>query len=240
MRMPVGADECRSGVSSERRGRRDVLRSAQVLAALILLSIGADAGVSAQLASRPVDEWLKVLDSPDRLASLKTEEVIATLKLQPGTVVADLGAGSGPFVVPFARTVGTSGKVYAVDVDRNFFPHIEAKAKSAGVTNVQIVLGEFTDPKLPAADVDLAFLHDVLHHIENREGYLKSLATYLKPAARVVVIDFHPAQSPHTDQPALQISKEQSAAWLAQAGFEPVDEFALFKEKWFVVYARKK
>jgi len=100
------------------------------------------------------------------------------------------------------------------------------------------VLGEFTDPRLPAADVDVALFHDVLHHIENRPAYLKSLAKYLKPTARIAVVEYIPAQSPHRDQPELTVSKDQTSAWLAQAGFKPVEEIQLFTDKWFVVYRR--
>ena len=46
---------------------------------------------------------------------------VTAMKLRPGDVVADLGAGSGPFVVPFARAVSAKGKVYAVDIDKGFF-----------------------------------------------------------------------------------------------------------------------
>jgi ubiquinone/menaquinone biosynthesis C-methylase UbiE len=196
------------------------------------------ASAAAQLASRPADEWIKVLDAPERLASLKVDEVVAAMKLRPGDVVADLGAGSGPFVAAFAKAVGPKGRVYAVEVDRSFFPHIQAKAKQAGVDNVRTVLGEFTDPRLPAADVDVAFMHDVLHHVENRAAYLKSLAKYLKPRARVVVIDYHAAQSPHRDQPELQVTRDQAAAWLAAAGFKPAEDVSLFAEKWYVIYSR--
>ena len=206
---------------------------------VIAMAIGPLAsGLDAQLASRPAEEWTKTLESPERLASLRIDEVVAAMKLRPGDVVADLGAGSGPFVVPFARAVAAKGKVYAVDIDTGFFPLIANKTKQAGVANVQTVLGEFTDPKLPAADVDVAFFHDVLHHVENRPAYLKSLAKYLKPAARIVVIDYHAAQSPHAEQPALVVTKEQASAWLAQAGFKPVDDVKLFSDKWFVVYSR--
>jgi SAM-dependent methyltransferase len=117
-------------------------------------------------------------------------------------------------------------------------PHIEATARAAGITNVRTVLGEFTDPKLPAADVDLAFLHDVLHHIEDRPGYLKAVVKYLKPGARIAIIDYNPAQSPHSTDPALQVSREQATAWLSPLGFSPVKAVALAPDKWFVIYGR--
>jgi ubiquinone/menaquinone biosynthesis C-methylase UbiE len=191
----------------------------------------------AQLASRPIEEWIKVLDSPERLAALKVDEVVARLKLKPGDVIADLGAGTGPFVVPFAKAA-PSGTVYAVEVEPGFFPFIRKKADAAGVATVRTVLGEFTDPKLPASDVDVAFMHDVLHHIADRSAYVKSLSRYLEPGARVAIIDYHPANSPHKDQPALVVSKEQATALLGEAGFKPVEDIALFTDKWFVVFSR--
>ena len=190
---------------------------------------------AAQLASRPAEEWVKVLDGPERIAGLRIDEVVARLKLRPTDVVADLGAGTGPFIVPFAKAV-PKGKVYAVDIDRGFFPLIQQKAKAAGVTNVQTVLGEFTDPTLPAADVDVAFFHDVLHHVEDRQGYLKAVTRYLKPGGRIVVIDYEPAQSPHKDDTSLQVSRAQAAGWMKNAGYKVVEEVQLFPDKWFVIY----
>jgi arsenite methyltransferase len=216
----------------------DGLKRVRIFAAAIAMAIGSGGQAAAQLASRPVDEWVKALDAQDRVTGLKTGEVIANLELKPGDVVADLGAGSGAFVVPFARAVSAKGKVYAVEVDRGFFPYIEKRARAAGVANVQTVLGEFTDPKLPSPDVDVAFMHDVLHHIENRSTYVKSLARYLKPGARLAIIDYHPSLSPHRGQPSLTVAKDQAAAWLSEVGFKPVREVALFPDKWFVVYAR--
>jgi ubiquinone/menaquinone biosynthesis C-methylase UbiE len=206
---------------------------------LLLLFVACGTVATAQRASRPADEWVKVLESADRIAALRVDEVVTRLKLRPGDVVADLGAGSGPFVVPFARAVGPKGKVYAVEIDRDFFPYILQKAKAASVANVQVIAGAFTDPNLPAADVDVAFMHDVLHHIENRPAYFRSLARYLKPGARVAVIDYHAAQSPHRDEPALVVAKEQGAFWLADAGLKAAEDVTLFEDKWFVIYRRE-
>ena len=194
--------------------------------------------VAAQLASRPADDWVKTLESPERLAGLKIDEVVARLNLKPGEVVADLGAGSGPFEVALARAVSPRGRVYAVDIDGGFFPYIQRKAADAKVTNVQTVLGQPTDPKLPASDVDVAMFHDVLHHIQDRPAYLANLVRYLKPTARIAIIEFNPAQSPHKDDATLVVSREQASEWLTRSGFAHSTNVSLFPDKWFVVYSR--
>jgi ubiquinone/menaquinone biosynthesis C-methylase UbiE len=216
----------------------DLVRCLTVIATAIVVVCALPQGADAQLASRPAAEWTKTLESAERIASLKIDEVIARLNLKPEDVVADLGAGTGLFAVPLAKAV-PSGRVYAVELDEEFLTQIRGKAKAGNVTNVMPVLGKFTDPALPARDVDVAFFHDVLHHVENRSAYLKSVAGYVKPGGRIVVIEFNPGDSPHKAEPQLVVSKEQAAAWMADAGFVPSDDVQLFSDKWFVVYRRK-
>jgi ubiquinone/menaquinone biosynthesis C-methylase UbiE len=208
-------------------------RAALVFAIVAMLAPAA----GAQRASRPADDWISTLEAPERVGGLKIPEVVAAMKVRSGDVVADLGAGSGLFAVPLSTATGAKGKVLAVEIDKNFFPHIQRKAKAAGVTNVQLVAGEPTDPKLPEP-VDVALLHDVLHHIENPPAYIKGLEKYLKPTSRIVIVDYLAKQGPHRDDPALQVGKEEAAKLLAAIGFKPVEDVALFPDKYFVIYQR--
>ena len=212
-------------------------RSRWVWCSVVVFGLAA-AGVSArQLAPRPVEDWTARLERPDRVAGLRIDYIIASLKLKPGQTVADIGAGPGILSVPLAKAVAPGGKVYAVDVDKGFFEHITQKASAANVTNIVTVLGAFGDPKLPARDVDVALFHDVLHHIEDRAGYLKALARYMKPGSRIAVVELPPDGS-HKDEPALIVTKDQVKGWMAAAGFTPVEELDGLQGKWFVVYGR--
>jgi ubiquinone/menaquinone biosynthesis C-methylase UbiE len=194
--------------------------------------------ISAQLGSRTAEEWIATLDATARVEGLKIAEIIGKLSLKPGMTVADIGAGSGIFSLQFSRPVRPGGKVYAVDVDEKLIEHILLSATEQGITNIEGVFGEYDDPSLPA-EIDLAFLNDVLHHIEHRDVYLKNLAKYLKPGGRVAVIDFKPGQGGHANDPKLQVSQEQATTWMAAAGLKPLEVFSdLYTDRWFVIFGR--
>jgi ubiquinone/menaquinone biosynthesis C-methylase UbiE len=209
-----------------------------VVLGCLLLSAIAIAG-EPQLGSRPAEEWIKTLDGPQRLAALKIDEVVTAMKLQPGQAVADIGAGPGLFEVPLARAVGSTGRIYAEDIDAGFFPTVGKRAAAANVSNVETVLGTFTDPRLPVRNIDAALFHDVMHHIEKRAEYISTLAGYLAPSGRMVVVDFEPGKGPHREQPQMEVSREQLVGWMRDAGLVQVEEVKLFPDKYFLVFARR-
>ncbi|MBV8841278.1 MAG: methyltransferase domain-containing protein [Bryobacterales bacterium] len=198
---------------------------------------------NAQLAARKADEWVTTLEGPQRVATQKVDQVIAKLNLKPGMVVADIGAGSGLFSRPLATAVAPNGKVFAVDIQQDLLNYMDKRNKEEHIRNTQTVLGEFNDPKLPRRDVDLAFINDVLHHIENRAAYLKNLGAYIKPSGRIAIIEMNKddPNTPHKNQPELLVSRDQITQWMSDAGFKLVEEHAdLFPgTKWFLIFGRQ-
>jgi ubiquinone/menaquinone biosynthesis C-methylase UbiE len=216
--------------------------SVRALFLITLLALVGPIDASAQLGSRETKEWIQNLDRPERIAGLKIDEVLAVLKLKPGDNVADIGSGTGAFSLPFAKAVAPSGKVYAVDIDPGLLDYIAQKAKKENVANIQTVKGEFSDPKLPNHDVDLAFFHDVLHHIQNRQAYLKALGTYIKPTGRIALIEMNrdDPKTPHRNSPEMLLSKDEVKKWMAAAGFYPGEEYDVYgNPKWFIIYVRR-
>lgn len=210
--------------------------------ALFLTSFAALAGAR-QLGGRPADDWIARLERPERVAGLKIDEILATLQIKPGQVVADIGAGPGIFSLPIARLVGPTGKVYAEEVDQAFVDRINVRRGEQNAVNVIGVLGKFDDPGLPARDVDLAFFHDVLHHVENRALFLKNVASYVKPGGRMAIVEYDATTGPHRDAPALQITRAELDVLMVDAGFTgAVPVTGLFSgtdPRWMVVYSRK-
>lgn len=195
-------------------------------------------GEARQLGSRAADAWIATLENPSRVAGMKIDEVVAKLRLRPGNTVADIGAGAGAFEGALSEAVTPAGTVYAVDIEQGLLDHIAVRAKSLGLSNVRVVLGKYTDPALPARNIDAALINDVLHHIQDRGTYLKNLAGYLGPGGRIAVIDFLPGKGGHVKDPEQQITKQETDALMASAGLRPVEDIALFDDKWFAIYAK--
>jgi cyclopropane fatty-acyl-phospholipid synthase-like methyltransferase len=208
-----------------------------------LMLAGSATNIQAQLAARKADEWVATLEGPQRIASQKIDAVLSKLDLKPGMVIADIGAGSGLFSRPLAKAVAPAGKVYAVDIQQDLLDHINQRDKAESIRNIQTVLGEYDDPKLPARNVDLAFINDVLHHIQHRAAYLKALGTYIKPGGRIAIIemDKNDPKTPHRNQPELLVAREEILHWMSDAGFKLVQEHPdLFPgTKVFLVFGRK-
>ena len=204
----------------------------------LLTSLLIVAPASAQLGGRPAADWIPTLEAPARVAMMKIPEVVAALKIQPGQVIADVGAGSGVLSGPLAVATGATGVLYAADIDQALLAHIERRAQADGLPNITTVLSSFSDAKLPAS-VDLAFMNDVLHHVSDRATYVKNLAKYLKPGGRLAIIDYTPEGSPHRGQPELIVSEADTDGWLRAAGLTRSESVALFEDRYFVIYMKR-
>ena len=195
--------------------------------------------------------WIQRLDRPERIPGLKINDVVACLKLKPGDVVADIGAGTGAFSLPFAKAVAPSGTVLAVDIWPALLDYINEKAKKENVTNLRTILAKQDDPTLPKNQVDVAFFHDVFHNTNDRQAYLKVLVSELKPGGHIAIIEqeFNDPIAKKWDFPQDRITKDQVKTWMANVGFHLIGDFDIFEgknnpkgtglpQRWFVVYAR--
>jgi ubiquinone/menaquinone biosynthesis C-methylase UbiE len=137
-----------------------------------------------------VKGFVKKFESDDRELYKKRDQIIAALGLLPGMAVADVGAGTGLFTRLLADQVGPKGKVYAVDISPQLLAHIAAEAKKRRRDNVVTIQGSQDSTNLPRESVDLVFVCDVYHHLEQPEKTLASIRQALKPGGRLIVIDF--------------------------------------------------
>lgn len=172
---------------------------------------------------------------PERDVWQQPKTVIDALHIQPGSRVADLGAGWGYFTFRLAEAVGPEGRVYAVDVDQSNLAYLGHQVKNRGLTNIESVLAAGDDPRLPADGVDLIFACNVYHHLTDRVTYFQSLKRYLRPGGRVAIIDFSEEDlsslfSDHT------ISKETVRSEMQDAGYDLMTDFGFLELQHFQLF----
>lgn len=132
-------------------------------------------------------DWL---ERPEREEEERLSLLVKELKLKPGHVVADIGAGSGVITIMMARKVGKSGKVYAVDIQPQMLQLLGDKLANLGIKNIERVLCTDKSPKLPAESIDLALMVDVYHEFEFPFETILELSKALKPGGRVAFVEY--------------------------------------------------
>jgi SAM-dependent methyltransferase len=161
-------------------------------------------------------DWL---ERPERTEEENPDKMVELLGIKPGQAVADIGAGSGYITQRLAAKAGSSGKVYAVDIQQEMLDLIAKKMKSRGVRNVTPVLGTIKNPNLPTNAVDLVVMVDVYHEFSEPEAMMRHIVESLKPGGRVAFVEYRaedpnvPIKRVHKMSEA-QVKKEAAAAGL--------------------------
>lgn len=182
------------------------------------------------------EEYIKRLEDPEREQWQQPDQVVYSLDLKSEDEVADIGAGSGYFTIRLAKSIGPSGKVYAVDIDQKLLDYVEARAEREKLDNIQTILASGDDPKLGSASVDLIFICDTLHHIPNRAPYYKLLLRALRPGGRLVIVDFHKRELPVGPPVEMKIDKKACIKEIEAAGFRLAKDYDFLKYQYFLVF----
>lgn len=186
-------------------------------------------------------EWTEKFETESREIFHEREKILSAVGLKPGQVVADIGAGTGLFTLPFAKAVGEKGKVYAVEIARNFLKLIQTRAERASVPNIETIHCTERSVELPEATVDVAFICDVYHHFEFPQDSMKSLFRAMKPGGELVLIDFVRVEGKSSDWVLghVRAGQEVFEKEIESAGFQKVGEVAdVLKENYIVRFKK--
>lgn len=186
-----------------------------------------------------VEHWVGVFDDPERVQWQKPAEVVAALKIPPGSTVADLGAGTGYFSRHLAAAVGEHGTVFAVDIEPRLVAYIRDRAERERTANVVPVLASADNPRLPRHAVDVVLIVDTYHHLNDRIRYLQRLARVLTPRGRVVVIDWHKRELPEGPPVEHKLAREQVVDELTAAGYQLAGEHQILPYQYFLSFRRR-
>lgn len=159
------------------------------------------------------------LERRDRDIEEEPDLAVRLLRVQRGSTIADIGAGSGYFTVRLARAVGGSGRVYATDIQQGMLDLLQQNVARAKLANVVPVLGTVDDPKLPAESIDLAIMVDVYHEFSQPQRMLQRIRESLKPGGRLVLLEYR-AEDPNVPiLPDHKMTKAQVKLEVEHEGF---------------------
>lgn len=123
------------------------------------------------------DSWMNVSDILDKAGVKK------------GSFVADIGCHEGYLTVHLANRVQHAGKVYAVDVREDRLAILKEHLIERNLTNVQVIHGDYDDPKLPKNALDVVIIMDTYHEMDDHMLILKHVYNSLKPGGKIVIIE---------------------------------------------------
>ena len=167
----------------------------RMIALILVVYAGADLQVGPTPHARLFPpEDLGLLEGPDRDKWQKPEQIMDALNIADGSIVADIGAGSGWFTIRLARRVGPNGIVYAQYIQRQMLEAIRRRVAKEGLQNVETRLGEETNPNLPSNRLDAVLVVDVYPEVEDRVKFLQNLAVSLKPHGRIGIVNYKPGE----------------------------------------------
>jgi ubiquinone/menaquinone biosynthesis C-methylase UbiE len=167
-----------------------------------------------------IEQAVKMFESAERDTWQKPDEVVKNLQLRSGDVVVDIGAGTGYFTRRFAAAVGPQGKALGLDIEATMVTHINSEAQKQKIANLSARHVPPNDPQLEPKSVDVVFICDTYHHMQDRVAYARLLAKALKPGGRVVIVDFQKRELPLGPPLEWKLAPEAVTEEFRQAGFQ--------------------
>ncbi|MEM9058436.1 MAG: class I SAM-dependent methyltransferase [Pseudomonadota bacterium] len=177
------------------------------------------------------------LERPQREREERTDLLVDSLPLEPDSVVADIGAGTGYFSFRIAERV-PQGKVLAVDIQQEMLDIIAARIADGAPANVTPVRGAIDDPALPPGSVDLILIVDAYHEFSHPYEMGLAIARALKPGGRLVLIEYR-AEDPSVPIKRLhKMSEAQAIKEMAAVGLKWVRTDGMLPQQHFLVFTR--
>jgi ubiquinone/menaquinone biosynthesis C-methylase UbiE len=130
------------------------------------------------------------LDNEERRRILPPYETLIKLGLAEGDVMADIGCGIGYFSLPASEIVGTSGKVFALDVSPEMLHEVEGRASKDKIENITPVLTEENDLKIETGTITYGFVCNVLHETKDPVEFLMEIRRIVKDGGRIAIIEW--------------------------------------------------
>ena len=166
---------------------------------------------------------------------------IEQCRIQPGMEIADIGSGSGFYTLGAAKALLSTGRVYAIDIQKDLLTKIKNQAAREGLYNVEVIWGDVEKPggtRLRDASIDLAFLSTILFQLENKKIAVEEVKRILKPGGRVMVIDWADSFGGIGPKPDTVVKKDYVMDLFEKEGFHLEREISVGAHHYGLIYKK--
>jgi len=119
----------------------------------------------------------------------RADEILKYLNLRTGSNVADVGCHEGYMTMKLSAVVGATGKVFAVDVEQSKLDKLNDHVAKRKITNVNIIKGDYDNPKLPVNALDAVIILDTYHEMDDHDKILQHIKAALKRGGRLILCE---------------------------------------------------
>ena len=179
-------------------------------------------------------EKIHILESEKRRLYLDPEKILSFLDLQPNSIVADLGCGSGVFTIPISKKIK---KIYGIDIEPKMIQVLNQKILQKNLKNISTLLSNGIKIPIETSSLDLLITVNTLHEFEDRNKVLKEIFRILKPTGKLAVVDFKKKREGFGPPSKIRISSRQAKKIFEQNCFRILitkylkyDYFLLFEK----------
>lgn len=148
--------------------------------------------------------------------------------------MADLGCGTGFFVLPAAKIIGKRGVVYAVDKVPEILEILKKKVEESGLTNIKIIRADVTASGITDHAVDTVLMANVFHDVD-KDHMAKELRRILKPAGRIVVLEWKKIHTERGPPMEIRLTPEELKTILEERGWRVTSSFELSPSHYAVI-----
>lgn len=170
----------------------------------------------------------------NKRAKAGSQQILESLHIKKGDVIADIGSGGGYFTFEFAKRTGKDGKVYSVDTNTGLLNYIEKKQKKQNIKNVITMWADETGFQLSGETCNLIFSRNVFHHIKSAPDYFRSIQRNLNPDGKVAIIEWLPNGAMRTGHTK---SEMEICRVMKAAGFKRIQSFNYLDSQSFNIFA---
>ncbi|RYZ64721.1 MAG: class I SAM-dependent methyltransferase [Proteobacteria bacterium] len=178
------------------------------------------------------------LEREEREQEERTSLLLGELGLEPGMVVADVGAGSGYLSRRMAPLVSPGGRVIATDIQPQMLEMMRKLAADPRYANLQPLESTAQDTRLPEGTVDLAIMVDVYHELAFPYETLASMVRALKPGGRIAFVEYRgedrnvPIKTLHkmTERQIRREAELHALTWERTSRRLPIQHLVIFRK----------